>query len=105
MQCWERRPSSRSTRRAGYALGSRVAAWTWRWRRSPRTLSRTRSGRRATDRRYLAFEERFGAELLDQGRDEQRSLTESLDRSWRAVLTLPRQELTMLPAEMLARHG
>ena len=58
-----------------------------------------------TDRRYLVFEEAFGHELLDQSRSETRTLTDSLDRAWRAVLTLPRQELTMLPAELLARHG
>lgn len=57
-----------------------------------------------TDQRYLDFEERFGTELLDQGHAESRNLTDSLDRAWRAVLTLPRQELTMLPAELLARH-
>ena len=58
-----------------------------------------------TDRRYLVFEERFRTELLDQGRSESRPLTDSLDRAWRAVLTLPRQELTMLPADLPARHG
>ena len=58
-----------------------------------------------TDRRYLVFEEAFGHELLDQSRSETRTLTDSLDRAWRAVLTLPRQELTMLPAELLARRG
>jgi len=57
-----------------------------------------------TDQRYLDFEERFGTELLNQSRAESRKLTDSLDRAWRAILTLPRQELTMLPAELLARH-
>ena len=55
-----------------------------------------------TDRGYLAFEERFRTELLDQGRAEPRTLTDSLERAWRTALTLPRQELTMLPADLLA---
>ncbi|GAA1971186.1 V-type ATP synthase subunit B [Catenulispora subtropica] len=58
-----------------------------------------------TDRRYLAFEERFRTEVLDQGRSEARTLTDSLERAWQAVLTLPRHELTMLPADLLARRG
>jgi V/A-type H+/Na+-transporting ATPase subunit B len=58
-----------------------------------------------TDRRYLVFEEHFRTELLDQGRSERRTLADSLERAWRAILTLPRQELTMLHAEQLARHG
>lgn len=53
-----------------------------------------------TDRRYLAFDEQFRAVLLDQGRSELRSLTDSLERAWRAVRALPPQELTMLPDEM-----
>jgi V/A-type H+-transporting ATPase subunit B len=57
-----------------------------------------------TDRGFLAFVERFRTKLLDQGRSETRPLSDSLDRAWRAALTLPRHELTMLPADLLRRH-
>ncbi|HEX6872249.1 MAG TPA: V-type ATP synthase subunit B [Micromonosporaceae bacterium] len=55
----------------------------------------------ATDQRYLAFEQRFTGDLLNQGADEDRDLAGTLDRAWRALATLPRRELTMLsPAEL-----
>ena len=56
------------------------------------------------DRAYLHFEEVFEHRLLGQGRQEDRSLTETLDRAWEAAGVLPRRELTMLPAELLDRH-
>jgi V/A-type H+-transporting ATPase subunit B len=57
-----------------------------------------------TDRRYLAFDEAFGAELADQGRAEVRSLDETLDRAWRVLGRLPRHELVMLPADLVDAH-
>jgi V/A-type H+/Na+-transporting ATPase subunit B len=38
---------------------------------------------------------------MDQGRTENRSLEESLSRAWRVLATLPRRQLTMLPARLL----
>jgi V/A-type H+-transporting ATPase subunit B len=61
----------------------------------PETLS-------ATDRAYLAFAEALEQRLLDQRRDESRSLDETLDRAWEALSVLPRRELTMLPAALVA---
>ena len=58
----------------------------------------------ATDRRYLAFEERSSRDFVDQRRDERRDLDETLDRAWRALAVLPRRELTMLPAALLDAH-
>jgi V/A-type H+/Na+-transporting ATPase subunit B len=58
----------------------------------------------ATDQRYLAFEEKFGREFLTQRRDESRPLADTLDRAWRALASLPRRELTMLPSAMIAAH-
>lgn len=58
-----------------------------------------------TDRRYLDFDDAFGAELAGQRRDELRPLDETLDRSWRVLRRLPRAELHMLPAELLDAHG
>jgi V/A-type H+-transporting ATPase subunit B len=58
----------------------------------------------ATDRQYLAFSDAFARGLLDQGRDELRSLDESLARAWDVVSLLPRRELTMLSAAQLDAH-
>ena len=38
---------------------------------------------------------------MHQGRDENRSLEETLSRAWRALAALERRELTMLPATAL----
>jgi V/A-type H+-transporting ATPase subunit B len=54
-----------------------------------------------TDRRYLRFAEMFSAVLLDQRRDELRSLDESLARAWQVLSVLPRRELSMLSPEQL----
>ena len=55
----------------------------------------------ASDRRYQDFEIAFDGELVNQGRSENRSLEETLSRSWQALATLPRRELTMLSAAAL----
>ncbi|HZK06345.1 MAG TPA: V-type ATP synthase subunit B [Actinomycetaceae bacterium] len=57
-----------------------------------------------TDRNYIDFRDILEETLLDQGRDEPRSLDETLDRAWRALAALPRHELTMLPLELIERH-
>ena len=54
-----------------------------------------------TDRLYLRFAEMFSTVLLDQRRDELRSLDESLARAWQVLSVLPRRELTMLSTEQL----
>lgn len=51
----------------------------------------------ATDRSYLSFEQAVEQRLLNQRRDEARTLDETLDRAWEALRVLPRRELTMLP--------
>jgi len=54
------------------------------------------------ERRYLTFAEGFETGFLAQGREESRTLDETLDRAWRAASVLPRRELTMLGSELLA---
>jgi V/A-type H+-transporting ATPase subunit B len=56
----------------------------------------------ATDRQYLAFDDAFARDVMNQRRDEARTLDETLDRAWRALALLPRQELTMVAAQTLA---
>jgi V/A-type H+-transporting ATPase subunit B len=58
----------------------------------------------ATDRSYLAFGEVVQRRLLDQRRDESRSLEQTLERAWDALSTLPRRELTMLAPALLDAH-
>jgi V/A-type H+-transporting ATPase subunit B len=58
----------------------------------------------ATDRSYLAFEDAFERRLVSQGRNDNRTLDDTLDRAWDVAAVLPRRELTMLPAAMLDAH-
>jgi V/A-type H+-transporting ATPase subunit B len=58
-----------------------------------------------TDRCYLEFDRAYRDGLLNQRTGERRNLDDSLDRAWRALLTLPRRELVLLPEALLDRHG
>lgn len=57
------------------------------------------------DRRYLDFDEAFAHGLVHQGRDELRTLDQTMDRAWQVLLSLPRSQLAMLPADFLDAHG
>ncbi len=57
-----------------------------------------------TDRSYIDYRDRLERDLLHQGRDEERSLDDTLDRAWRALSTLPPHELTMVPLELIERY-
>lgn len=59
----------------------------------------------SVDRRYLDFEEAFLHDFADQGSDETRDLDAALERGWSALLTLPRGQLSMLPAHLLDARG
>jgi V/A-type H+-transporting ATPase subunit B len=56
------------------------------------------------ERAYLAFGERFERDFLPQRPDERRTIAETLDRAWDALLGLPEGELGRLPAEDLRRR-
>jgi V/A-type H+-transporting ATPase subunit B len=56
----------------------------------------------ATDQAYLDFATGVEEHLIDQRRDEARTLDDSLDRAWGALSILPRRELTMLPSALVA---
>jgi len=58
-----------------------------------------------TDRRYLDFDDAFLRHLAYQRSDERRDLDDALERAWRTLLTLPRGQLSMLPARLLDAHG
>jgi V/A-type H+-transporting ATPase subunit B len=55
----------------------------------------------ASDRRYQDLEQAFEHQLMNQARNETRTLTETLGRAWQALAVLPRRELTMLPGAAL----
>jgi V/A-type H+-transporting ATPase subunit B len=56
------------------------------------------------DRRHLAFSQTFLSGFLSQGRDEARSLEETLARAWQVASTLPKRELTMVSEALVAKH-
>ncbi|GLY70548.1 V-type ATP synthase subunit B [Amycolatopsis taiwanensis] len=55
-----------------------------------------------TDRSYLELEGAFREEFARQRSDEHRSLDDTMDRAWQVLLRLPRRELGMIPAALLA---
>jgi V/A-type H+-transporting ATPase subunit B len=57
-----------------------------------------------TDGCYLRFADEVERTLLDQRRDENRDIADTLGRAWQALATLPRRELTMLPSAVLDRY-
>jgi V/A-type H+/Na+-transporting ATPase subunit B len=57
-----------------------------------------------TDRRYIAFADAFERRFLSQRGDERRDLPATLDLAWSVLSALPRRELTMISAEMVAAH-
>jgi V/A-type H+-transporting ATPase subunit B len=58
----------------------------------------------SAEHRRLEFAAALNTELLAQGREEDRSLEETLERGWRIVSRLPRSELTMLSTAALDAH-
>jgi V/A-type H+/Na+-transporting ATPase subunit B len=58
------------------------------------------------ERRLLAFADRFEQEFVAQRRDQSRTLEQTLDLAWQVVSRLPRNELGMIPGDILdARYG
>ncbi|MCF4113591.1 MULTISPECIES: V-type ATP synthase subunit B [Dethiosulfovibrio] len=55
------------------------------------------------EHRYIAFGKSFEANFIDQ-RGGDRNLEDSLEEAWRALRTLPDQELFKLPQEMVSRR-
>ncbi|MCX4404560.1 hypothetical protein ACFV8Z_17220 [Streptomyces sp. NPDC059837] len=58
-----------------------------------------------TDLRFLDLDDAFRHRFLAQETKENRSLDESLDRAWEVLLTLPRSQLGMMPADLLDDHA
>jgi len=56
------------------------------------------------DKQYLRFGERFEAEFLAQGEDENRSIGETLDIGWRLLSILPREELIRVSRKFIDKY-
>ena len=56
------------------------------------------------DKQYLRFGERFEAEFLSQGEDENRSIGETLDIGWRLLALLPREELIRVSKKYIEKY-
>lgn len=57
-----------------------------------------------TDRSYIKYRRLAEEGLFNQGREENRTLDETLSRALTALSALPRQELSMLPTMFLERY-
>jgi V/A-type H+-transporting ATPase subunit B len=58
------------------------------------------SGMPPADRRALAFADRFERDFVHQG-TARRTVTETMEAGWRLLHTLPREDLTKIPDELL----
>ncbi|MGZ4292394.1 MAG: V-type ATP synthase subunit B [Gaiellaceae bacterium] len=62
------------------------------------------AGLTSRDHRLLAFDDAFLTDFLTQGRDEARTLDDTLDRAWRIASMLPRRDLSMVAEALVAEH-
>ena len=56
------------------------------------------------DRKFVEFVQAFEKEFVNQGYDEDRSITESLDIGWKLMKILPRKELKRLKDDMIDKY-
>ena len=56
------------------------------------------------DQAYLAFGEEFEKSYVNQGKDENRDINQSLDMSWRLLATLPQSALSRISMEDIEKH-
>jgi V/A-type H+-transporting ATPase subunit B len=58
------------------------------------------------DQAYLRFGEAFERDFIGQGRDENRTIAQTLDAGWQALSILPREEMTRVsPTEVDLHYG
>ena len=58
----------------------------------------------ATDKRYLAFGDKFEREYLTQGESDDRPIERTLDLGWKVLSVLPREELLRVRREFMAKY-
>jgi V/A-type H+-transporting ATPase subunit B len=57
-----------------------------------------------TDKKFLIFGDRFEREFLTQDETENRSIEETLDRGWKVLSVLPREELYRIKVELIEKY-
>ena len=57
-----------------------------------------------TDKMYLSFGESFESNFIRQGKDEDRSIDDSLDNGWKLLSMLPATELTRVRSEDIEKY-
>ncbi len=56
------------------------------------------------DKQYLAFGKAFEQQFIGQGKDENRSITQTLDLGWQLLSMLPREELDRVDPKLLEKY-
>ena len=56
------------------------------------------------DKTYLNFGEAFETTFINQGKEEDRDMRDSLDRGWKLLSMLPITELTRVKSEEISRY-
>jgi V/A-type H+-transporting ATPase subunit B len=57
-----------------------------------------------TDKKYLQFGQAFEKEFVGQGRNENRTIEETLDIGWRLLHILPREELDRIDTKIFEKY-
>ena len=57
-----------------------------------------------TDKRYLEWAERFEREFINQGRDERRSIKETIEKAWKLISILPEERLKRISKEIKKKY-
>ena len=57
------------------------------------------------DRKYLKFADAFEEKFIRQGRNEDRSIEQTLDLGWRLLAALPENELKRVKLEHIEKYG
>ncbi len=58
----------------------------------------------AKDRKYLEFADVFEREIISQGKEERRTIDDTLGRMWKAVSALPVEELTRIDEKYIRKY-
>ena len=56
------------------------------------------------DKKYMEFGKKFEETFLNQGKEEERSVIETLDLGWKLLRLLPRQELNRIDTKLLDKY-
>lgn len=57
-----------------------------------------------TDLAHLDFSRKFEAEFISQGKNTNRTITETLDIGWKLLRSLPKTEIKRIPPEIMDKY-